>query len=463
MCAFAERAVDVIAMTDGTLLWLVQLLCVYASAELRVAELTIDFWVGLQDTPLIERHEQLRQPLYTELLQRVLVQCTLPADFKSWDECAEVEEEDFTRFREQGASEVLGICLELLKAQFLSALRARLEPNGAGVSSWQQLELVLYVVRVLHADMKSLLSRELGEAADQQSSLLAQKQDAHEILGLLLSPISTNPLQDMPSPLQASAVRLVGSYGKWLATEQPTMVEGAVQFALQVLSSTSVAKFAAAEHAANAFKDLCTHAHKVLGKFKTVTTLIPYCEPHIRNSELPAELRVCVVEGLARLVGSFSSPEAAQEALVLLVGLPCSILTAIIGPGSSQPGTKPTRETSDAAALQITLLATAMRYCDRYKPGRHPVLPVLQGCWELIMRTAVIFRGEAALVQALCNLFGIAMTTLKRLMVRTCDTMLHRSPLVLSAARITSNHILLAVFAASNAAPDADARLARVC
>jgi len=46
--AFAERAVDLVARSDGPLLPLVELMLVCAGAELRVAELTVDFWCGLQ-------------------------------------------------------------------------------------------------------------------------------------------------------------------------------------------------------------------------------------------------------------------------------------------------------------------------------------------------------------------------------------------------------------------------------
>ena len=70
LCAFGERAVDVVAQTDGRLLSFVQLMLCVLGGELRVSELTIDFWTGLQDTPLAQRHEHLRTPLYRELQQR---------------------------------------------------------------------------------------------------------------------------------------------------------------------------------------------------------------------------------------------------------------------------------------------------------------------------------------------------------------------------------------------------------
>ena len=57
----------------------------------QVAELTVDFWASIQDTPLAQRHPQLGVPLYRELQMRVLAKCTLPQSFTSWED--EVREE----------------------------------------------------------------------------------------------------------------------------------------------------------------------------------------------------------------------------------------------------------------------------------------------------------------------------------------------------------------------------------
>ena len=37
----------------------------------------------------------------------MLIQCTLPAAFTTWEDSFELEEEEFTRFREQGSSEAI--------------------------------------------------------------------------------------------------------------------------------------------------------------------------------------------------------------------------------------------------------------------------------------------------------------------------------------------------------------------
>lgn len=61
--------------------------------------------------------------------------------------------------------ELLGVCLQLLHAEFIATVRAKLEPTAAthqegtlGGIPWQSLELVCFVMRVLHAELKNVLS-----------------------------------------------------------------------------------------------------------------------------------------------------------------------------------------------------------------------------------------------------------------------------------------------------------------
>lgn len=406
LCAFAERAVDLVACTDGRLLPLVTLLFSCVGAELRVAELTIDFWVSLQDTPLAQRHEQLRQPLYRELLRRLCTQCTLPADFATWDDVDDAEE--FARFREQSATEVLTGCLQLLDTEFVAAMRAQLE----GAKTWQALELVTFVTRALHIEFKSVL----GADAD-----VAHKEGVGLLLAEALAPIAEGRVADQPAPLVASAARLVGSYGKWLASSQPAMLEGCVRCLLGALAVPE-----AAEHAASAFRALCVHAQRVLGRPETVAALLGACVPSITNAELSAGLRIALVEGLARLVAVLPA-EGAQAALGSLVSAPCTLLQMLLSTVSPpSPGAAPPpAEAAAEAAVQLQLVASGIRFCDRFgEVASHPVLPVLQGCWPLLMQAAATFRADAGFVTALAELYRHSMFTLKQLLVPLLPQML---------------------------------------
>ena len=62
--------------------------------------------------------------------------------------------------------------------------------------------------------------------------LAAHKAAVRDLLACLLGPIAQGALQAHPAPVRASAVRLVGSFGKLLATEHTALLEGAVHFVL---------------------------------------------------------------------------------------------------------------------------------------------------------------------------------------------------------------------------------------
>ena len=265
--------------------------------------------------------------------------------------------------------------------------------------------------RCLHAEFKSVLATDTNTTAMPAPLLQAYKQATHELLSKLLQPAATNgaAFVNQPTPLLRSAVRLYGVFGKWVAREEPGRLEGCVHCVLGALQVEH-----AAEAAAHAFRALCVHAQKQLGKLETVTALMGVCESSLRNEALTAELRVALMEGLARLVASLSREEQAQPALGALLAPPCQGLQRALAslPPDSEPPPKISKESVDSAATNLTLVASAIRFCDRYKPEKHPVLPVLQGAWPLLMEVASRYRGQPVAIQALCDLYSRAMATL---------------------------------------------------
>ena len=414
LCAFAERGVDVVAQTDGRLVPLVELVFCFLGGELRVADLTIDFWSGLQDTPLHLRHEQLREPLFRQVAQRLMQRCRLPPTFTSWEAEDDVDQDEFERFREQSAQEIFSSCLQLLHAEFVATLEHELS-GGGSAPTWQSFELVLYITRCLHAELKTTLGSEPDGSGLPAPLLAAHKDAVRSLLLKLLAPAANNgqAFDGQPAPLLTAAVRLYGSFGKWLAKEQPHVLEGCVHCVLKALLIEE-----SGEHAAVAFRALCVHAQKHLGRVETVHALLGICEPAMRNASLTKELRVALVEGLARLVASLTREEQAQQALAALVSPPCQLLQqdlASLPPGTPGHPLPIPKEQVEAVAVHLELIASSIRFCDRYKPERHPVLPVLQGCWPLLMEVAMRYRGEPVAVQATCDLYSKAMATLKGL------------------------------------------------
>ena len=193
--------------------------------------------------------------------------------------------------------------------------------------------------------------------------------------------------------MRASAVRLVGNFGKTLAAEHSHSLEGVVHF---VLSSLVVE--GAAEHAAIAFRSLCVHAKRQLGRQETVLALLRVCEPALSNVELTAELRIALAEGLARLVAELPSrDDQARLALTELLRTPCTLLQNALQHGATagEAGVGAwRRQSAENVATQVALVGAAIRFCDRYNvdvPGAaanvNPVLPVMQsGVWDLLLQ-----------------------------------------------------------------------------
>ena len=430
-CAFAERAVDLIASGagGGRLLGVPRLLLGCLAAEVRVAELTVEFWCGLQDTPLAQRPDDLRQPLYRELLRITLAQAALPSDFTGWDD-ADVDEDEWHRFREQAASEVLRTCLLLLHTEAVEAIRAELTPPaGADAPSWQRLEGAIFATRCLHIELKQSLIPNGGDHLSLPPQLLAAHQAAvSSLLAQLLTPIAEGRLGTPPlaaPPLIESAARLVGAYAKWIAKERPALVQGALRFVLETALRTP----AAADHAAEAFRSLCVHARKQLASAETFGAILAAVEPCFAAESLSADLRVALAEGLGRLVASLPRAADAQAALASLLRAPCAALSAALQqppPPPVSPGAPPSEAAAErgaAVAVQLRLLTAAVRFCDGFKEEGHPALPALQGCWPLVQAVAER-HATADVVGALCELYCKSMVVLRRLLLPLLPPML---------------------------------------
>ena len=110
-----------------------------------------------------------------------------------------------------------------------------------------------------------------------------------------------------------------------------------------------------------------------------------------------------------------------MQALHALVEAPCTTLGALLQqapplpPLGAPPPSPPPPEMGVVVATQLQLIAAAIRYCDQFRPERHPVLSVLQHCWPLLQAVGARF-ALPAVVQALCELYSRAMTALKQLL-----------------------------------------------
>jgi len=350
-------------------------------------------------------------------------QCTLPSDFTTWDESDDLEEEAFTRFREQSALEVLSHCLQLLHTEFVTGLRNQL---GGGSATWQQLESAFFVIRGLHVDLKATLSAEFDGVALPPALLQEHKQLVQSLLSEIFSQLATWKLASQPTPLVVSVVRLCGSFGKWLQAE-PELLQGCLRLALQAMAVPE-----ATEHASEAFRLLCVHGKRHLANSATIFQLLNVCKPSLSSQTVSGEHRIALSEGVARLIGAVRSADDARQALQAAVEDPCKALHALLqqiqAPATVPPSlgaASSAHELSQQIALQIQLITSSIRFCDNFKPDNHPVPPILHNCWALLQESARRC-GTPQVIQALCELYTKAMCALRALMAPLLPSLLQQ-------------------------------------
>ena len=62
-------------------------------------ETAIEYFEALSTVPVAERAPFFAQPLCRRLLRALLQQACYPANFTSWPDCLDDDEDDFSRFR----------------------------------------------------------------------------------------------------------------------------------------------------------------------------------------------------------------------------------------------------------------------------------------------------------------------------------------------------------------------------
>lgn len=64
----------------------------------KIASLTFDVWIAIQDQPVANRHEYLAEEIFYKLLTNLIDQCIYPNSFINWEDSYD-DEDDFNEFR----------------------------------------------------------------------------------------------------------------------------------------------------------------------------------------------------------------------------------------------------------------------------------------------------------------------------------------------------------------------------
>ena len=175
------------------------LLSCVAQRSRKIASLTFDAWLSLQDVAVIARHPFLQSQIYYSLLTILLTHCKYRDGFVGWDLEIDDDEDDFSAYRDQrqGLQEVLVACFYALQVDFYRALQNEV----MSADSWQCLEAVLYVLYSIMDSAKGLISSS-SSSSDSVPILLL-----HEVANRV---ISMDPGK-VPIFILESACKFLGS------------------------------------------------------------------------------------------------------------------------------------------------------------------------------------------------------------------------------------------------------------
>lgn len=146
----------------------------------KIASLTFDLWLSLQDTPVSERHPYTHQEIFETLLDILIKQSMYPPNFTSWRDDTDDDEDDFKDFRDKrhGMQDVLLICCHALREKFFDIAAAFMFKVNPGDSSplesykvdgrWQEMESAVFVLHNCMDAVKGMVKSESSKAPSLQ-------------------------------------------------------------------------------------------------------------------------------------------------------------------------------------------------------------------------------------------------------------------------------------------------------
>ena len=185
------------------------LLTCAAQRPRKIASITFDAWLSLQDIPVAARHPYLQKQIYSSLLTILLTHCKYGNGFVCWDSETNDDEDDFTAYRDprQGLQDVLIVCIYALQRDFFRTLREELRTGD----SWQSVEAVLYVLYAIMDSSKGLISDSSSDSDPVQ--LLVDV--ANKVISMNTSIINVHILE--------SACKFLGSITFFIVSSQSSV------------------------------------------------------------------------------------------------------------------------------------------------------------------------------------------------------------------------------------------------
>ena len=251
----------------------------------KIASLTFDFWLSLQDTPVAERHPYTHQEIFENLLEILLKQSMYPPDFINWEEDAgDDDEDDFKDFRDRrhGIQEVMLLTCHALRGRFFELLSNTLgqaSANGEGSpgtrsgdtvtlasgacaarNGWQTIESCLFLLQNCMEAVKGMVKSE----SDGEEALNFLTKALHLIFSLPDTIVAHPAFQTTLCQALGSLTFLLtnSTLGKASVSDESPFTGfflSALNFLFGCLSSPT-----SSASAAKAILQLCVHGQKIL-------------------------------------------------------------------------------------------------------------------------------------------------------------------------------------------------------
>ncbi|KAG0601884.1 hypothetical protein M758_11G145300 [Ceratodon purpureus] len=366
---------------------------------LEGASIAAEAWIRLVAVPKSKRSDLLQSSFFATGAQAILQVSTYPADFNTWED-AEVEKDEFHRFREGLAKDTLVGCFSELGSALLVYIIERLR----GANRWQDAEVCLYAAVSLN---KEILSSTVGNGDnnDYRVDLGAAKSFFFSIIDALPGRSSVIERDSTSLPhfrLVETTAMLLESYSDWAALDSNAL-QISLGYCVGALRIPDVRS-----NAASAFRELCRAAAPSIAATGMFPALMGACEQAIssvgsfkRVSER-ADL-LAIVKGLAQVAAALPLEEA-KAALVSLTVSAVSTVKALAGVLDGMDENGPIL----AEALTVIVVAIDGGSAAGYsKTGPHPGVVIIQEIWPAVNLISTVWAENGDVSSAVCELWSI--------------------------------------------------------
>jgi len=385
----------------------------------NVAIVTLNIWLLIQDVPVSERHESLREPCFVKLLQVLLQQSKLEPDAASgYDDDINFEQLSF-RTSHDGVKGPLENTFHALGSRFLETILDVLRR----ATDWESFEAALFaLVSASGAIVSHTSSQGLASSGPRGPAIRA-------VLDTILVELPGMPMLGTNGATLRIGAVMVGSFAKILASMPNSLIERHLEFLLQAMSYAEPVSISAAL----SFQSICvacrlelalnpTTVHTLLAGVESAFRVYPRTDPSrsaLQSSQVPRQVRLNVARGLSRVVA------------VMAVGERRKSIGLLLEPGLERLRQAIAQSNTTVVADELCAIEIAVRFVETSTSKgavneSHPAAAVLQSTLPLLDQ---IFSNEALrtdndVVDALFDLISTSFSSAPQVLAPHLESLL---------------------------------------